>query len=382
MLLLTGATGFLGSRLCAEILRRTDQQVICLVRAASAAEAEERVRGRLRWQDPDLSRSPWLLALPGDFTLPRFGLGQDGYRALAASVTEVYHCGASVNMAAAYGRLAPVNVTGTSRIVEFCETTERPELRRLHHISTLSVFLTGRRDGRDIVREHAMPTERTCGEFGYPKSKYEAERIVAAAAARGLPATVYRPGLILADSRDGACPREDFVACLYAAAILTACSPDSDSRLPVIAADHAAQLIAVLSLAPAPRARPAAYPVTRTEPFAVREFFDQARAFGYPLTAVSAQEWSAALRRHRNRRPARALRALTISRYLLGLSPETRLPEVECTETVKIAADARIAAPPMDRAYFSRIFRHLIDHAVIPRPSAPKETDDRRPAGA
>jgi len=354
MLLLTGATGFLGSRLCAELLRRTDQQVICLVRADSTEDAERRVRDRLSAQDPGQARSHRLRFVAGDVALPRFGLARDLYDALDIEVTDVYHCAASVNMAGSYRRLAEVN---------------EGDPKRLHHISTLSVFLAARRAGWDRVPEHAMPTPRTCGDFGYPRSKCDAELLVAAHALRGLPATVYRPGLVLADSRDGAAPHDDFIACLIAAAIATGRFPETDSPLPVIAVDHAAQMIAALSTVARTRPGLDVHPVIRPEPLLARELARHLRARGYDVTAATETEWLAALRGQGRNRYAQAMRALTISRHLLGLSPDTRLPELDCTETAKSCAGAGIVSPAMDRAYFSRALRHLSEHGVIPQPT-------------
>ena len=80
---LTGATGFVGSRLCAELLRRTDRDLVCFVRAGTEAEATERVRATLRKQDPDVADSPRLRGIPGDVTA---GLPDE-----VPGVTDVYH---------------------------------------------------------------------------------------------------------------------------------------------------------------------------------------------------------------------------------------------------------------------------------------------------
>ncbi|HTJ70401.1 MAG TPA: thioester reductase domain-containing protein [Actinospica sp.] len=369
MLLLTGATGFLGSRLCAELLRRTDRDVVCLVRADTAAHADRRMRERLAARDPEVADSPRLRTVPGDMTAPRLGLSRAGYADLVASVTDVYHCGASVNMAGSHRRLAAVNAAGTSRVIAFCEAPRSGGSARLHHVSTLSVFLAARGTGWHRVPERAMPTARTCGDFGYPRSKYDAEMLVAERALHGLPAVIYRPGLILADSRDGVCPHDDFIACLFAAAIATGRFPETDNPLPVIAVDHAARMIAALSLSARTRPGLDVFPVIQPEPLRVRELSDHVRRHGYEVAAADAAEWLSALKRSGDERSARAMRALTISRYLLGLSADTRLPDLECAETAKACAEAGITAPLMDHDYFSRALRHLAEHGVIPHPS-------------
>ncbi|MFC5667158.1 thioester reductase domain-containing protein [Kitasatospora misakiensis] len=364
MLLLTGATGFLGSRLCAELLRQTEQELVCVVRASSASEAEERVRRRLARQDPEVAGSRRLRFVAGDLTRERLGLPGDVYRGLAEAVTEVHHCGASVNMAAPYAALAPVNVAGTARVLEFCRAAgDSP----LHHVSTLGVFFDARRAGLDVVGEHDRPTQETCGSIGYPRSKYQAEALVDAAAAEGLPVAVYRPGLVLADSRDGACPHDDFTANLYAACALSGLFPQTHGTIPVVAADHAAQIIAALSQQDGSLG--AAHPVMHQDPFPAHRFLEQARAYGYDLAPAPADQWLAGLKALGRTPQAMAIRALAISRHILGLAPDTVLPRFRNPRTVKRTADAGVPSPAMDTAYFARMFDHLIDQQVIPHPA-------------
>jgi thioester reductase-like protein len=360
-ILLTGATGFLGSRLCAALLRRTDREIVCVVRAGDARQAEERVRGLLRAQDPAVAASRALRCVPGDLTGDDLGVGGPAYEDLLRSVEEVYHCGASVNMAAPYEHLAPVNVGATARVVEFCRSGRG---KRLHHVSTLGVFLAGRASGRAAVHERTAPSAQTCGRIGYPRSKFDAESLVAEAAAAGLPVTVYRPGLVLADSRSGASPDDDFVARLYAASVLTGSHPRCLSSIPVMPVDCAAEVIAELSLRPDERSGP--YHVMLPQPLPATELFDWARSFGYALAEVSPGEWRAALKAHSRSRAALAMRVLAIADHILGLSENSRLPDYRCdavTDTLRrLHWQDRLLGPD----YFAPMFRSLIDRHVLP----------------
>jgi thioester reductase-like protein len=355
---LTGASGFLGSRLCAELLRRTADDVVCLVRAGSAAAAEARVRDRLAEQAPDVCRSPRLHCVAGDFEKPWFGLAQPDFRRLAENVREVYHCGASVNMGAPYAELAPVNIGGTRHVLEFCAAGG---VERLHYVSTLGVFLGGRRAGVDQVAEDLLPTPDTCSEIGYPRSKFEAEELIRAAP--HVAARIYRPGLVLADSVTGACPNDDFTARLVAAMAVTGLFPGTAGKIPVIAVDHAAQAIAALSLAP--EGDGATYPLMRPEPFPALEFFDQAYRFGYRINITDVPGWRHALKSKGRNRATLAIRALGITRYLLGLDEETCLPGYSCARTTRLAADFGVRPPSMDSGYFDRMFMHLINNGTI-----------------
>src|SRR5262249_7828335 len=85
-LLLTGATGFLGAYLVAEILRTTDARLHCLVRPKQGAAEKARIETQLRqyqlWDDDEQWRSAWearLHVVSGDVILPRLGLADAAY---------------------------------------------------------------------------------------------------------------------------------------------------------------------------------------------------------------------------------------------------------------------------------------------------------------
>ncbi|WP_189960000.1 SDR family oxidoreductase [Streptomyces alanosinicus] len=320
----------------------------------------ERVRGRLWAQDPAVAASKALRFAPGDLTGDGLGMDRARYDRLSRTVDEVYHCGASMNMAAPYRHLASVNVGATARVVEFCR---RGRVKRLHHLSTLGVFLAARESGRPEVDERTPPSAQTCGRIGYPRSKFEAETLVAGAAAQGLPVTVYRPGLVLADSRSGVSPADDFVARLHAAAVLTGCHPLSLSRIPVVPVDYTAEMIAELSPRPAPTA--GAYHVLLPEARPAVELFDQAKDYGYPLVEVPPDTWRAELKARGSSRTALAMRTLAIAEYILGLSKHRALPDHRC-EAVTDVLRRLGRHERLGSGFFTPMFRSFIDRNVLP----------------
>lgn len=351
---LTGGTGFVGSRLCAELLRRTDGLVVCLVRGEDAVAAGRRMRAALAAVDEEAAASPRLRTVAADLSADRFGLSDAVYQRLAREAEAVYHSGASVHLAAPYERVAPVNLGGTQRVIEFCTTGTA---KHLHHVSTLGVFLAAREAGLERVDESTTPTLRTCGPFGYLRTKVEAEHAVATAVGKGVAATVYRPGLVLADSRDGAAPANDFTTCVIAAAIVTGCYPTALGSLPASTVDHTAQAIAALSLAPGTPGN--VYHVMRPEPLPMRELFDRAREHGHRIREVTTRQWRDALHAHRDNPWARAAHALEICTYTLGLTPERRPPEVGGEATAHATAGAGVRAPGTGATYFRRLLTRL-----------------------
>src|SRR6185503_20022061 len=94
--LLTGATGSLGSYLLCELLARSSRRVICLVRARDAGHARDRLRSTAQRLGlaPDLARVD---VICGDLAAPRLGLADDDLSALAARTWRIVHAGARVD---------------------------------------------------------------------------------------------------------------------------------------------------------------------------------------------------------------------------------------------------------------------------------------------
>lgn len=198
-LLMTGFPGFLGSALLPRLLaRREGVRAVCLVQSRHVAEAQRRVREIESAHDHARGR---IELVEGDLTLAGLGIGpgdQDAVR----DVTEVWHLAAVYDLSVGAAAARRVNVDGTARVLEFCRS--RAEFHRLQHVSTC--YVSGRYEG-----EFAEDSLAEGQEFRnhYESTKYEAELLVRTAMAGGLPATIYRPGIVVGDSRTGETQKYD-----------------------------------------------------------------------------------------------------------------------------------------------------------------------------
>jgi len=115
MILLTGATGFLGMEVLARLLERGDEEILCLVRAPDDAAAQERLDGVLAtlYDDPAPYRGR-ARALRGDVTEP--------ITPPDAHVDVVCHCAASITFDLPLDEARRINVAGTKRLLECCAT--------------------------------------------------------------------------------------------------------------------------------------------------------------------------------------------------------------------------------------------------------------------
>ena len=186
-LLVTGFPGFIGSRLVASLIEgRPHARVIALVESSMADRARETAR-RI-----DSER---IEVLTGDITDPRLGLADDDYERLAGAVTAVFHLAAIYNLAVPFDVAQRINVEGTANVLDLCSRAEH--LERLNYVST--AFVAGLRDG--VVYEHELSLGQSFKNH-YESTKFQAELWVRHAMER-IPTTIYRPAIVVGDSRTG-----------------------------------------------------------------------------------------------------------------------------------------------------------------------------------
>jgi thioester reductase-like protein len=198
-MLITGFPGFLGSALLPRLLaRREGVRAICLVQPQHMAMAQHRVREIGAAHPHTLDR---VELMEGDITAPGLGVGQAAHDALE-EVNEVWHLAAVYDLAVAQETAHRVNVDGTAQILAFCQS--RTQLSRLQYVSTC--YVSGAYEGE--FTENALDEGQTFLNH-YESTKFEAEMLVRTAMAGGLPATIYRPGIVVGDSQTGETQKYD-----------------------------------------------------------------------------------------------------------------------------------------------------------------------------
>jgi len=197
--LLTGATGFVGTELLARYLQLTDRTIYVLIRAENERHARERLREALRCAlgaaEPYLHR---VHALPGDITHERLGLEPQAAVAAAREISEIVHGAASVSFDLELEPARAINVQGTRRMLDFAELCRlQGGLRRFTYISTAYVAGTH----RGAFREDDLDVGQGFRN-SYEQSKFEAELLVRTYGER-LAVTVVRPSIVVGDRHSG-----------------------------------------------------------------------------------------------------------------------------------------------------------------------------------
>ncbi len=181
----TGATGFVGRHLVAELLKR-EGTINVLVREGSGGKVDALIE--------DLGASGRIKPISGDMSKP--GLGVDDFD---EKIDHLFHLAAIYDLAADADAMTKANVAGTRHVVEFANSHE---VGRFHHTSSIAV--AGNYEG---VFQEDMFDEDQKLPHAYHSSKYDSEKLVRREAQ---PQTlIFRPGIVVGHSRTGAMDKID-----------------------------------------------------------------------------------------------------------------------------------------------------------------------------
>jgi dihydroflavonol-4-reductase len=172
MILITGATGFLGSELALQLVQQ-GSSIRCTKRLSSTIPAMlAPYAGKIDWVDADM--------------LDIFALEN-----ALQGITQVYHCAAWVSLKQA-DKIPMIrsNITGTANLVNLCTINNI----RMLHVSSIAA-IGAALPGELINENHHL--EETTENDGYAISKLESEMEVWRGIAEGLNAVIVNPSLII-----------------------------------------------------------------------------------------------------------------------------------------------------------------------------------------
>jgi thioester reductase-like protein len=368
----TGATGFLGGRLAADMLARSDAHLYCLVRTGPSDPARRLRDHLLRHGVPDAAIKRRVTCVDGDLTRADLGLTHAAWDRLSNRCDAVLHAAASVNWIAPYAMLRSSNVAGTLALLRLACGSPAA----FHFVSSLSVCypsagVAGADEQFDPAGHlRALP-------LGYAQTKAVSEALVGEAGRRGLPVRIYRPALIAGDSRSGAFNADDLLTLLIRGCVAMGTAPDLDWAIDCEPVDVVSRRILSLSGARGP-----VFHLAATRPRHWRECLLWMRLFGYPIRLTSYHDWLEQLERETApssassaAHPLRGLRPFFLERLErhAGLTrpelyEETRRTRVSAACTRAELNEAGDRDTPLDAQLLDRYFRAFIaaGHLAVP----------------
>lgn len=356
--LLTGATGFVGSHLLSELLSR-GVTVQCLVREATSEAARTRLLASLRRNqcvppDEQLTR---VRAIAWDITSPL----SPELTAMISPPDLVIHCAASVNLTRSFASLAPANIHSTRWLLEYAATHGA----RFCYVSTLAVAPTALRSSH--IPEQIFDAHPGLVD-GYQQSKWHAEHLCKVAAAQGLDVQVIRLGRVVGSTQTSLVNPSDIVWRIARAA--TRCGYWPNLNFPEVwtPVDTVAAITAQLSLKPgsAPNEDPCqVFHIAHQNTVHLERLRLSLVRAGFLAHPCELPQWV-----ERVKLQADAEDAATLAFFELGESQRTLPNDLPYACTKLLAALPHLDTSPLPDELIDRYVRTAVrDGLLAPRPN-------------
>lgn len=243
---LTGATGYIGAHVAANLLNEHGASLNLLIRARDAHEAEVRL-----WQALQLHLDfprfyehlqTHIRIFRGDLTTPNFGLAQDDYDRLLHTTDSIIHCAASLNRKSEKSCLN-VNLRGTLEVLQLATRSHHYHgLRRFSHVSTVAV--AGKRHDEVVTEDNSIDWNRSDYD-PYARTKKFCEHMIRQLLP-DVPITIFRPSIVLGDSRRPETTQFDMVKAFVFLAGLRVLPFRPQDQIDIVNVDFVADAIATL----------------------------------------------------------------------------------------------------------------------------------------
>lgn len=194
-ILLTGATGFLGRAVLAELLSTSRAEIVCPVRAADQEAVVSRGYATLfaaLGREPTPKEALRVQWVRGDIEEAQLGMSEAMWEHISSKVYDIIHCAASVRFDLGLNEAHLINVVGTENVLELAKAAAvAGGFRCFHHVST--AYAAGTEQA--LVDADYLPAD-SGGNFrnSYERTKARAERLLRDQS--DVEVAVYRPSIV------------------------------------------------------------------------------------------------------------------------------------------------------------------------------------------
>ncbi|MGW1373456.1 non-ribosomal peptide synthetase [Streptomyces sp. NPDC002446] len=371
-ILLTGATGFVGTFLLERLLRDTDATVHCPVRERDQTRAMRRIHEAMARYGLRLTAPGRVRAIPADLGRPALDMPAATFDRLADTVDLIVHNAAHVNFLYPYRQLRASNVAAVRTLVQLAAPRRIP----FHYVSTTAVFAGCGVGGVRHVDESSPLSHPELLSMGYPETKWVAERMLGHAAGAGLPVTIHRPYEITGHSRTGAWNTTSAICAVFDAIVRMGLAPAVPLPLDLVPVDAVTD--AIVGIATRLPHLGGVVHLTNPRPGNLGDMVDRMRSAGHRIDEVGYKEWTDALAEHVRAHPTAPIAPFTplflTQAKQAGFSVkemyfDTVFPEVRRTRTDEVWPAWRASCPPVDDALLDRYLTSLTrDGLLLGRP--------------
>ncbi len=290
--LLTGATGYLGSHVLYELLDKTNAHIYCLIREGSHTTPDEKLKDTIQFYFEDASVAMLekrVSVIQGDLGKRALNLSTEDERTLAEEIDAIIHCGADVRHFGAAAQFHDVNIEGTRYLLDLAK---RKAGVHFHHVSTIGI-------SEELAARQSVPNEGhgdvyydVSLENVYNQSKLEAEKLVRNAVQDGMPVSIYRVGNLTCHSETGKFQRNMEDNAFYRMIKSILClgkTPEANWHVDFTPINYASQ--ALVALARQPKSNGHTFHLCNPVPLPYLDFMEGLKDLGYELEIITAEAY-------------------------------------------------------------------------------------------
>lgn len=368
---LTGATGFLGAYTIAALINEHGSKGIKIyahARAKDKAAAKNRIIDNLkRFNCYKPEYMDYIEPVIGELTKPFLGIEKSEYDKLANCVDMIIHNGAVLNFLLSYNKLKDANVTGTVAALELA-MTGKPKY--FSYISSYSVY-----DNPSHFKKHESEDDAFSsadGYFlGYSETKWVSEKLVQAAAKKGLRTVVFRPGDITGTMQDGIWKLEDLISRSIVGCIQLKALPDMNVHLHLTPVDYVAECISHIAFSNESVGHGFNIINNLTRPMSEINLF--MKKYGYKVSVLPYDKWCELLvQATPEENVLRVLSCLFTDKKPEGENLNERFGDYQATFSTencdRLMADTGIKCPPMSEKMLVAYLKNFSNSGLIPAP--------------
>ncbi|MEH2060565.1 MAG: amino acid adenylation domain-containing protein [Nostoc sp.] len=362
--LLTGATGFLGVFLLAELLQQTKADIYCLVRSKNLQDSHKKLQINLEsygiWNKLWSSR---IILIAGDLSKPLLGLETEKFQQLASTIDVIYHNGAWVHHIYPYSILKSTNVLGTEEILKLASQIKT---KPVHFISSSGVVSAKLESGIKLAREQDSLNENEFPNNGYCQTKWVAEKLVQTAAERGIPISIYRPSRISGHSQIGVFNTNDFLYKLIIGCVQLGSAPDIDIRENIVPVDYVSK--AIVHLSKQEESLGKTFHLVHPQTLHSNTLIDHIRSSGYAIEQNSYEQWRDKLLNVTQsyfEHPLYSLIPFFPARQAVEEDSNSEVLQFDNQNVINGLVGTSITCPPVDNQLLSAYFSYLIKQGFL-----------------
>ncbi|KOP26728.1 amino acid adenylation protein [Hapalosiphon sp. MRB220] len=363
-ILLTGATGFLGAFLLAELLQQTTADIYCLVRSVNFEDSHTKLQTILEaykiWNEVWSSR---IIPIVGDLSKPLLGLETEKFQQLASTIDVIYHNGAWVHHIYPYSILKSTNVLGTQEILRLASQVKT---KPVHFISSSGVVTAKVELGVKLIREEDSLNENEFPSNGYSQTKWVAEKLVQTASERRIPISIYRPSRISGHSQTGVFNSNDFLYKLIIGCVQLESAPDIDIRDNIVPVDYVSKAIVHLSKQEENLSK--TFHLVHPQTLHTSTLIDHIRSLGYAIEQVSYDQWREKLLNITQgsiEHPLYSLVPFFPARQAQEDNSNSGFLQLDSQNVINGLVGTSITCPPVDNKLLRVYFSHLIKRGFL-----------------